>query len=192
MSSAGWVLGYHGCDAELGEAILRGEKTLLPGKNDYDWLGTGIYFWEGDPKRALEWARSAKLNPKRHKTTIENPFVLGAIIDLGACLDLMESDSLEKLKRAYAIFESQDRVKPKNEGSLANPGRRKLDFAVVNFLHDLLELAGETPFDSVRALFPEGDELYPEAGFLDRTHVQIAVRKESSVIGYFRPKLERL
>ncbi len=77
-------------------------------------------------------------------------------------------------------------------GSVSNPGRRKLDFAVVNFLHDLLELAGETPFDSVRALFPEGDELYPESGFLDRTHVQIAVRKESSIIGYFRPKLERL
>jgi hypothetical protein len=120
MRAAGWVLGYHGCDAKLGEAILRGEKTLLPGKNDYDWLGTGIYFWEADPERALEWARSAMLNPKRHRTAIEKPFVLGAIVDLGACLDLMESDSLEKLKRAYTIFESQDRVKPKNEGSVSN------------------------------------------------------------------------
>ena len=192
MNSVGWILGYHGCDAVLGEAILRGEKSLLPGDNDYDWLGTGIYFWEGDPKRALEWARFAKLNPKRHKTKIEHPFVLGAIINLGTCLDLTESDSLEKLKRAYTIFESQDRVKPKNEGSLPNPGRRKLDFAVVNFLHDLLDLAGEPAFDSVRALFPEGDELYPDAGFLDRTHVQLAVRKESSIVSYFRPKLDRL
>ena len=54
------------------------------------------------------------------------------------------------------------------------------------------EEAGETAFDSVRALFPEGRELYPEAGFQEKTHVQLAVRKESSIIAYFRPRLERL
>lgn len=96
------------------------------------------------------------------------------------------------MKKAYEIFSSQDRVKPTNEGTLAVPGRRKLDCAVVNFLHDLREVAGMKPFDSVRALFPEGGPLYANAGFLDRTHVQISVRREASVIAYFRPKLERL
>ena len=192
MSKPGWVLGYHGCDAELGEAVLHGEKALLPSENDYDWLGTGIYFWEADPKRALGWAQAEKLNPALCRTRIVEPFVIGAIINLGSCLDLTESASLEMLKKAHEIFSGQDRVKLSNEGTIENPGRRKLDCAVVNFLHDLLEEAGEEPFDSVRALFPEGGPLYPEAGFLDRTHVQLAVRKESSIIGYFRPKLERL
>ena len=70
---------------------------------------------------------------------------------------------------------------------------RKLDCAVINLLHDLRENeAGETPFDSIRALFPEGRELYPSAGFQEKTHVQLAVRKESSIIAYFRPRFERL
>jgi hypothetical protein len=37
MIRSGRVLGYHGCDARLGEAVLRGEKVLLPGENDYEW-----------------------------------------------------------------------------------------------------------------------------------------------------------
>jgi len=44
MRQTGWVLGYHGCDEELGEAVLRAEEVLLPSTNDYDWLGEGIYF----------------------------------------------------------------------------------------------------------------------------------------------------
>lgn len=24
--------------------------------NDYDWLGPGIYFWENNPKRAIDYA----------------------------------------------------------------------------------------------------------------------------------------
>jgi len=79
-----------------------------------------------------------------------------------------------------------------NEGTIENPGRRKLDCAVVNFLHDLLEVAGEKPFDSVRALFPEGGPLFPGSSFLDRTHIQLAVRRETSIIGYFRPRLDQL
>lgn len=192
MSRPGWVLGYHGCDAALGEAVLRGEKFLLPSENDYDWLGTGIYFWENDPIRALRWAQTVKRNPELCRTKIHKPFAIGAIIDLGSCLDLTESDSLEKVKFAHEILTKKSPLAIANEGTIDSPGRRKLDCAVINLLHDLQEEAGEAPFDSVRALFPEGDHLYPESGFLDRTHIQLAVRKETSIIGYFRPKLDRL
>ncbi|HEX8463307.1 MAG TPA: hypothetical protein VF627_01700 [Abditibacterium sp.] len=51
-----FTLGFHGCDRSVGEAILAGrEEHLLPSKNDYDWLGWGIYFWESNPRRALEF-----------------------------------------------------------------------------------------------------------------------------------------
>jgi hypothetical protein len=192
MSKPGWVLGYHGCDAALGEAVLRGDKVLLPSENDYDWLGTGIYFWENDPKRALDWAQTARRNPRVSKSRVEEPFALGAIIDLGSCLDLTESASLDKLRKAHEIFSAQDRLKVVNEGTTDNPGRRKLDCAVVNFLHDLLEEAGEEPFDSVRALFPEGGPLFPNSGILERTHIQLSLRRERSIVAYFRPRFERL
>ena len=155
MRSTGWVLGYHGCDEELGEAVLRGDKPLQPSANDYDWLGAGIYFWEGDPKRALDWAEDAMENPAVCKTRITKPFALGAIIDPGYCLDLMESASVYLVKMAHlsleAQYDSQGWEKPRNAGSTVDRVQRKLDRAVINFLHDVRENeAGETAFDSVR------------------------------------------
>lgn len=192
MKSTGWILGYHGCDASVGEAVLSGSQTLQASSNDYDWLGTGIYFWENDPNRALQWASFAQANPAVCRNKIHEPFVLGAIIDLGNCLDLTEVGSIDRVKLAHEIFMSQPGEKPVNQGSIAAPGRRKLDCAVINFLHDLLGAAGEQPFHSVRALFPEGEELYPGAGFREQTHIQLAIRQEHSIIGYFRPRFDRL
>jgi hypothetical protein len=60
MNSSSFVLGYHGCDRELGEKVLAGETTLRQSSNDYDWLAEGIYFWQDDAARALHWAKSAE------------------------------------------------------------------------------------------------------------------------------------
>jgi hypothetical protein len=57
-----------------------------------DWLGTGIYFWENSARRALDWAKFAKEHPKFTRTQVRHPFVVGAIIDLGNCLDLLEAE----------------------------------------------------------------------------------------------------
>lgn len=86
MSPAGWTLAYHGCDAALGEAVLRGEEVLRPSENDHDWLGTGIYFWEGDATRALEWAQAVKERPALSKTRIASPFVLVRSLTSGRAL----------------------------------------------------------------------------------------------------------
>jgi hypothetical protein len=55
-----FVLGYHGCDRDIAEEVLSGKFALAPSKNEYDWLGHGVYFWEHNPRRALEWAKSLK------------------------------------------------------------------------------------------------------------------------------------
>ena len=64
--ASAFVLGYHGCDRAVGERVLANKVHLKASNNDYDWLGTGIYFWENSPRRALEWAKYAKANPKTH------------------------------------------------------------------------------------------------------------------------------
>ena len=56
------------------KAVLNMEP-LHPSANNYDWLGSGIYFWENDPIRAFEFAKEVK--------KCEEPFVGGAIINLG-------------------------------------------------------------------------------------------------------------
>src|SRR5690606_4587517 len=95
-----FVLGFHGCDEDIGEAVLCGKKPHLKGSEQkYDWLGHGIYFWEGNPSRALEWAISRQKEKK-----IKKPFVLGAIIDLRHCLDLFDYDGLVQVKEAHQIY----------------------------------------------------------------------------------------
>lgn len=65
---------------------------------------------------------------------------------------------------------------------------RRLDCAVIQSLHQNREESGLPAFDTIRAAFPEGTPLYPNAGFLERTHIQICVRDPKSIIGYFRVK----
>ncbi len=46
-----------------------------------EWLGHGIYFWENDPQRALEWAQDGS-----SKSKIKQPSVVGAVWNLELCL----------------------------------------------------------------------------------------------------------
>jgi len=64
---------------------------------------------------------------------------------------------------------------------------RKLDCAVVRLLHKTREKDGQQSFDTVRAAFFEGKQLYDNSGFASKNHIQICVRKHEQVVGYFRP-----
>jgi hypothetical protein len=137
MKSAGWVLGYHGCDRAIGEKVIAFRENLEPSQNPYDWLGHGIYFWEGDPQRALHWATLIRDHPKLFSRTIKDPFVVGAIIDLGSCLDLTQIESLEIVREGFRQYKEtlealgQPRL-PTNESGFAGDSdlvKRKLDCA---------------------------------------------------------------
>ena len=47
---------------------------------------------------------------------------------------------------------------------------------------------GFMPFDSVRGTFEEGNEMYPGAGFREKTHTQVCVRNLNCIKGYFIPR----
>ena len=49
-----FVLGFHGCDQKTAERVVSTGRHLQPSRNDYDWLGHGVYFWENDPLRAKQ------------------------------------------------------------------------------------------------------------------------------------------
>lgn len=82
------IIGFHGCDQSVVDKVITGKEDLLASKNDYDWLGNGIYFWENKEDRALEWAVELS---KRKSSSIKTPAVIGAIIDLGFCFDLTDN-----------------------------------------------------------------------------------------------------
>lgn len=189
--ASAFVLGYHGCDKTVAEKVLAGKEYLQPSENDYDWLGTGIYFWENSARRALHWAEFAQANPRFARARINEPFVIGAIIDLGLCLDLLEAESIAVVADGWnglrESCETAGAPLPENTNLGGESIVRRLDCAVINYVHLLREQEGEPAFDSVRAPFIEGPPLYKGGGFHARTHVQICVRKQAQIIGYFRP-----
>ena len=107
---------------------------LRASDKDYDWLGPGTYFWEGDADRAAEWA-AERVKAGRYTKAA----VVGAIIELGNCLDLTIRSHLELLADAYRSLESgltkAGESIPENKGSnrggtVDNP-LRYLDCAVI-------------------------------------------------------------
>src|ERR1051326_5594386 len=95
------VVGYHGCDASIAEKVLAGTAELSFSRNPYDWLGEGVYFWEHGPQRAYEWAIE---QTRRAGEKVRDPSVLGAIINLGVCLDLLDTANTRLLSRWFTRF----------------------------------------------------------------------------------------
>src|SRR5438105_15474909 len=95
------VTGYHGCDAAVAARVMSGTARLNLSANAYDWLGEGIYCWEHGPERAREWAiEQANLSGAK----IKEPSVLGAKINLGECLDLLDTANTRLLGKWYIEF----------------------------------------------------------------------------------------
>jgi len=185
------VIGYHGCDAAVVANVLSGKDTLAPTQKDYDWLGNGIYFWEHGPQRAYDWAKAeAKRAPKK----IKSPAILGAFINLGECFDLLDTANTGLLEQLYPEFRrfilQSGKSVPKNEPApgTQEPDKvlRKLDCAVINWSLDQLSRVGRV-YQTVRGVFVEGNPAYPGGGIMLKSHIQISVRDQRCIIGFFRP-----
>lgn len=184
------VLGFHGCDRVTADELLsQSVPHLQQSDNPHDWLGRGIYFWEADPWRALEWANASKAKPSQTSGKILSPYVVGAVLDLGRCCNLLDFDTLSELARAYNfISETYTRAGqplPENSGG-HDKFKRARDKIVIDAMHDLRRKGQFPKYQTVRAAFLEGGELYPGAGFERKNHIQIAVLDEACVKAYFR------
>jgi hypothetical protein len=203
--SPGIVVGFHGCDKSVFDQVIKNGEVLSTSENAYDWLGHGIYFWEGSYERALEWANASK--------KVSYPAVIGAFVKLGNCIDLLDSADVEKVKRAYEIlkleFEALNQSLPVNKVMQNGIDMvRSLDCQVMLRLQQLnneaiakelglIDTSGpnirrirnhQNFIDSVRGMFPEGRFLYPNAGFREKNHIQLCIVNPNCILGYFDPR----
>jgi hypothetical protein len=182
------IVGYHGCDENIAKRVLSGKTRLRASNNDYDWLGPGIYFWADSPERAAHWAREQH---KRNASVVKKPAVVGAYIHPGHCLNLTDFGVSEELVAAYNIFSKVSKASgsPLPTNSVVSDGiflNRRLDCAVIKFVHQLRAANALPPYDTVYGVFEEGAELFPGSGFRQKTHIQIAVINEECFVGgYF-------
>jgi len=180
---SGVLLGFHGCDEEIGHAVISGKTQLKASENDYDWLGHGVYFWENSPVRAWDFACEQK-----GRGIIKRPFVVGAILDLDNCMNLMDSQCHTALREAYELYTL---MLPESERKTNKGGKDKLlrylDCAIFQLVHLYMAKNKKVPFDSVRCAFEEGEPSFPGSGILDKTHIQICIRNPICIKGYFHP-----
>lgn len=166
------IYGYHGTNMDIASAIL--DTGFKISSNDYDWLGTGIYFFQDAPLRAFQWANFRYPN---------NPAVIRSLIRLENCMDLFDIEWIPIIREAYDIFVEEYR-KSNQPLPKQNPARSKahrLDCAYFNYIiNQILAPQGEQ-INVVRALFIEGQRVYPNSAIFDLAHVQLAVRNSAMI-----------
>ena len=99
-------------------------------------------------------------------------------IDLGQCLNLLESTYHDAIRATYrnlrTVYRSQGWAFPKNRKK-----RHDLDCLVINkFVLFMEQFTGQQGilFQTVRGVFEEGRPLFPGSAIRSQSHVQIAVR----------------
>ena len=187
-NSLGPVICYHGCDRKVAERVLANKTHLIPSKEDYDWLGPGVYFWVDSKERGLQWAMERS---RRKDSKITDPYVIGAYVLPGLCLNLTDFGVMDELRAAYGFLSNfmNASAEPLPKNTIQTDGvflRRALDCAVIKTVHQLRADNNEPPYDTVYGVFDEGGELFPTSGFHEKTHVQIAVVNSDCILGYFR------
>lgn len=136
------VIGYHACSKTVADRLLLEGEGFKHSKNSWDWLGHGIYFWEFGLQRAYDWAQERWGSQGREFA------VVGALIQLGNCLDLLDTDHTRRLAQVAAVLQEKVEL-PENRDK-----RRDLDCFLVNsYCNEMEEVVA---FDTVRGLFQEG------------------------------------
>jgi len=187
--------------ARIRDDLLSGNKKLAdwkPSTNKWDWLGTGIYFWEHAPQRALQWAINNRKRLKADHGGSVEPDCIGAVIQLGTCFDLTNIEYTEALSLVYEQVKNEYKQQgwdfPENKPLPHNPldkdlKMRHLDCLILNETINRAKLLGNIEFDTARGAFTEGDPAYQGGMIMEQSHIQVAVRNAHCILGLFRPTL---
>ncbi len=90
-----------------------------------------MYFWEFGPDRALRFAHEQQRRGK-----VKTPAVVGAVLQIGHCFDLLDTQFTHALSEGYTVWSEQLRVRgvplPTNAGEPPDLLLRRLDCAVAD------------------------------------------------------------
>jgi len=158
-SRKGLILGFHGCDRQLRDDIISKQGVVLNRSNN-------AYDWLGGG--VYFWQNDANRAMKFAKYLSENP----------------PHNKKQKITNPAVLIPTN--LPLKENGDLLI---RYLDCAVIESIHQFNIDENVEQFDSVRGVFFEGDDLYPNAGFKKDNHIQIAIRNPNCIKGFFAPRL---
>ncbi|ACG78799.1 conserved hypothetical protein [Phenylobacterium zucineum HLK1] len=181
------VTAYHGTLYEQACAMAEGRFDARP-RSKARWLGSGLYFFEGNPEAAAYYAT------RRAMQKNGRPGILRADIDLTTCLDLTATSRQEVVRTAHRIMVADgsiDRLQITQKpfelqngdvragwfGDYKDYGRNELDFAVIERAVQLAREQQNIVYETVRGAFIEGGPLYKDSWLYSGAHVAITVRE---------------
>jgi hypothetical protein len=196
------IIGFHGCEDEVKQKLINNPGSIQISNRPYDWLGHGMYFWENSHDRAMEWATE-----KQKRGEIKFPAVVGVVLELGYCCDLLDSRYVQVLKSYYelmaASYNAMDLELPKNRNLPQDIHKdrilRILDCTTIEYMHsEILKkyrndigakgFSDLKIFESTRCVFMEGGPAFEGAGIFEKSHIQICIRNPDCIKGFFNPR----
>ncbi len=114
------VVAFHGTRTDTARKLVAGQP-FGASQNDDDWLGHGVYFWEYAPQQAWWWAK------RRYG---DDASVVGALVRLGRCVDLLDPSNVELLRDAHRELTTLGTALPNNANT-----HKFLDCIVFNYLY---------------------------------------------------------
>jgi hypothetical protein len=200
------VIAFHGCDVRVRDKLLNNPDEIVISQKPYDWLGHGMYFWENNYERAMQWAED-----KKRRGAIAVPAVIGAVLQLRYCCDLTDSKFINRVTKAYQLmvkeYKAGGKEMPRNRDLPHDKHKdkllRDLDCATIEFMHDQqqvdfhddvkrLGFSNLKLFDSTRGIFTEGGPAFEGSDIMAKTHTQLCVRNFNCIQGFFLPRRENV
>ncbi|MEX1042746.1 MAG: hypothetical protein WDZ51_19080 [Pirellulaceae bacterium] len=170
------VVGYHGTKLSTARKIINREKSFNPSENSDDWLGHGVYFWEYAPQQAHWWAKRQSA-----KSNWDEPIaILGSMIRLGFCFDLMDPYNVDEIKQYRETAEATGQRVEDNAFH-----RKYLDCAVFQYAFAAIEAEQDHKVDSARAVYvpAKPDRVWARSWISKNAHIQICVRNQACILG---------
>jgi hypothetical protein len=168
------VVAFHGTTVSEADRLVEGQ-AFKPSNKTYEWLGQGVYFWEYAPKQAWWWATKMR--------NYSQPAVVGAMIRLGNCLDLLDPENVRSLRRVY------DDILPKwTIAKVPIPrnvlSKKRLDCAILNLVYRRSDMSANK-IEASRGVFvptSKARRVWPGSWIYDEAHIQICVREQKNIL----------
>lgn len=170
------VVAFHGTQRSTAERLIAG-TPFGPSENDDDWLGHGIYFWEYAPQQAWWWAE------RRYGAA--DAAVVGALVRLGRCIDLLDPSNATLLTIAHRELEGALTAAGQTLKNNMNKHKYR-DCAVFNYLFAKLGMQS-IQVESTRAVFVPLEagglpRLWERSGIFRGAHIQLSVREANNIL----------
>jgi hypothetical protein len=149
------VDGFHGTTGAKAETIVR--EGFDQSENDFDWLGSGVYFYQDGPYRAEKWALEWAVKRYGGEAAVVGATIMLERSTLMDLIDMLWSERLRTFYKEYRDYCVRfGKPIPEQQAHPEVPRAHRLDCDVVNKFVHYYSTKKATPISAVRAAFEEG------------------------------------